>query len=153
MATWKSLISPGAILSKASFSATALSEQNEGIGVRNKRQTTSLAFSTLLLRKDLKRRHRSAPALCSTQIAWEPRLALSFPPVGISQDSLTLALSFVCSIILRRLSIVSSKTQRFALHSGLRFLRTASVRLRSPSKALLGLLDSRFFLVSDTFDC
>ena len=44
MATWKSLISPGAILSKASFSATALSEQNEGIGVRNKRQTTSLAF-------------------------------------------------------------------------------------------------------------
>ena len=27
--------------------------------------------------KDLKRRHRSAPALCSTQIAWEPRLSLS----------------------------------------------------------------------------
>ena len=26
--------------------------------------------------KDLKRRHRSAPALCSTQIAWEPRLTL-----------------------------------------------------------------------------
>ncbi len=63
------------------------------------------------------------------KLVWEPRLTLSFPPVGISQDSLTLALSFVCSIILRRLSIVTSKTRRFALYSGSRFLRTVCPRL------------------------
>ena len=66
--------------------------------------------SPMLLRDFVPRRNCSAIAKSRRFADLAPASPCSvFAPVGISQDSLTLALSFLCSIILRRLSIAPPK--------------------------------------------